>query len=562
MRFILVVSLLLLICGTALAAVDIKTLPAEEKALLNSTDPWGLAFGDQLTRFDGYFASAKDATFVAGVTHSLVKVWQNKYWFRGDTVPPGEPRMWKTQWGVTGGTVSFQVAVLPRTGAKPAKYTVSMQAPVAGQVYREEFVKLGPAPYPTFQADAWPDPLVPENSVSLTGLNAGIFYVELHIPADFKEKRFTCGVKIAAEGGETAQFTVPVEVVKLNLKPADLSLVAAVSDAGLSDAQFRAMYRMLLEHQMQPLAPGYLAKLWNPERPEAFAAFVQEAMDRGQHVFHISEPDHKLYDFLKAKGWLSNFMIYSNQDEADEATLLKTNIPYAEQMRKQFPGLKIFLAAELLPGIDRATDIVLTDLSSSRYDPRTYKPGKAPVLWHYYCHLPINYQMRAPLVQAPNMQIDNPALEHRLALWMSRYYGAKGVYIWSGNNAWNMLGKDFWQTLQIPNTAGTYPYGGIHHGNGYLVYPPREADGPVRPSLRLKVLRDGLEDLAILAAAEKHKKRLGGLLDPVPAVFTHPQYFDQLPETLLNRREAILKKLRGGEVIILELSGGIPVKPR
>jgi len=253
-------------------------------------------------------------------------------------------------------------------------------------------------------------------------------------------------------------------------------------------------------------------------------------------------------------------------DEADEATLLKTNIPYAEQMHQQFPGLKIFLAGELSPSIARATDIVMTDLSSSKYDPRSFKLPKAPILWHYYCHLPINFQMRAPLVQAPNMEIDNPALEHRLALWMSRYYGAKGVYIWSGNSEWNVFAKDFWQTLALSDASSNYvyPYGGTHHGNGFLVYPPRDADGPVLPSLRLKVLRDGMEDLAILAAAERYKAKLGDLLNPVPAVFSHPQYYDQLPETLLGRREAILQKLqeKGSASVIPEMSGGIPVKPK
>jgi len=103
MRYLLLIPILALLCGTSFATIDTKILPDDEKALLNSVDPWGLAFGDQLTRFDGYFAGAKDAQFVAGVTHNLVKVWQNKYWFRGDIVPPGAPQTWKTQWAVTGG---------------------------------------------------------------------------------------------------------------------------------------------------------------------------------------------------------------------------------------------------------------------------------------------------------------------------------------------------------------------------------------------------------------------------------------------------------------------------
>jgi len=93
----------------------------------------------------------------------------------------------------------------------------------------------------------------------------------------------------------------------------------------------------------------------------------------------------------------------------------------------------------------------------------------------------------------------------------------------------------------------------VHNGNNYRVYPPQESGGPVLPSVRLKVLRAGMEDLALFRAAKQaladgrvrgaRAKALEELLDPVPAVFVHPHYWDRLPETLLGRREAILKML-------------------
>ena len=85
--------------------------------------------------------------------------------------------------------------------------------------------------------------------------------------------------------------------------------------------------------------------------------------------------------------------------------------------------------------------------------------------------------------------------------------------------------------------------------------PPTPTSSPstTLPSLRLKVIRDGLQDLALLNAARRrlatgkvraeHRQRLSTLLDPVPGLFTHPHYFDRLPETLLARRRAILELL-------------------
>lgn len=528
------------------AGVDIKNLPEEEKQLVDTTDPWGLAFSDQIARYNSYFDRFRTAEFVVGVTHNLVKIWPNKYWFRGDIIGPGEKQAWKTLWTVTGATASFQVAVLPKIGAPPARYTVEINAPVGNVIYREEYVNLGEPAYPRFQSNYWPDPLVVENSSVVSGTRTSVFLIELKIPGDFPKKRFICTVGISTDGNKAVQFTVPVEVVKLNIQPRKFPLLAwfNLDKNFLTEERFRQMCGMVLENNLQPLIQGYLQSLWDSQQPEWFEQFVQSLMNKGQTVFQIDEPDEKLYRFLKEKDWLPYFMIYSNADEPSEKTLIEINVPYAEKIHKVYPGLKIFLASEYLPALEKGCDIWMTDLSSSRYDPRTFAVPEKPVLWHYYCHLPINFQMRAPLTMAPNMLIDNPALQHRLALWMSWYYKAKGVFIWAGNQGWADLEKDFWQNMKLKEQTTKYPYGGIHYGNGFLVYPPRENGGATLPSLRLKILRDGMEDIAIFEAAKQCGGKMKKLLNPVPAVFSHPHYYDNLPETLLNKREEILKELR------------------
>ncbi|MFH2068952.1 MAG: hypothetical protein ABII89_05770 [Candidatus Omnitrophota bacterium] len=544
---LLVVFALYFMSQTSPAGVEIKNLPDEEKQLVDTTDPWGLAFSDQIARYESYFTQNKDGEFVVGVSHNLVKIWPNKYWFRGDIIKPGEKQVWKTLWTVTGSSVSFQVAILPKIGAKPTRYTIEVNAPVKNIVYREEYVKLGEAAYPRFQSNSWPDPLVPENSSVISGMKLGAFLVELKIPENFSGKQFACTVKVSAEEGKSLQFTIPVEVVKLNIQPGKIPLVAWFNfDRNvISENQFKQMYEMALENHLQPLTQAYLQTLWNLQQPEQFERFVRTSMSKGQTIFQINEPDEKMYRFLKDKNWLSSFMIYSNADEPDEASLREKNIPYAEKIHKLYPGLKIFLASEYYPGMEKACDIWMTDLSSCRYDPRTFTVPKNLILWHYYCHLPVNFQMRSPLTLAPNMMIDNPGLQHRLALWMSWHYNAKGVFIWSGNMEWNSLGNNFWQNLEIAEQNYKYPYGGIHHGNGFLVYPPKEENGPVLPSLRLKILRDGVEDIAIFeAAAKQYGGKLKKSLNPAPTVFVHPHYYDNLPETLLNKREQILKELR------------------
>jgi hypothetical protein len=530
------------------ATLALKDFPDAEKKLADSVDPWGMAFSDQMIRFQSYFATTSSPEFVVGFAPNLVKIFPNKYWFRGEIVSPEPPHGLNPLWSVTGSTVSFQVAVLPRTGAAAAGYTVQARAEgdLPMTVWREEYVNAGPARYPRLESDLWPDPLLRTNRCELADVAAGVFLCEVSIPREFKGRRLTCSIEVAKDDGPKVVFQVPIEVVSLAIQPKEFPLVAWFEQRNLSETQFRGMCAMVLSNHLQPLVSAELAKRWKPDAPAAFAELVEFLLQHGQTVFDLSSsPTPAVYEFLKQKGWLSKFMVYGGCDEPLEDVFVETCIPYAQNLRAKMPGLRIFQATEAHARLAEGLDILLTDLSSAKYDPRTFVCPPGVELWHYYCHLPIHWQMRAPLVLAPNMEIDNEALQHRLALWMSWHYGAKGVLIWSGNSEWPGLGDDFWTKRELPAKNAGYPYSGIHHGNGFLVYPPREPGGEVLPSLRLKVLRDGLEDIAIFEAIKRKYGQPGAAwITLVPEVFQHPHYYDQLPETLLKKRAEILEKVR------------------
>jgi len=528
-------------------AIDIKALPEQEKAMLNSTDPWGLAFSDQIARFQTCFGKDGKTDFLIGIQHNLEKIFRNKYWFRGEISGSENGDTVKPLWTATGATASFQVAVLPRTGANDDHYEITVSAPVKTEVYRIEYVKLPASGYPRFSADYWPDPLVPENFADISGTNLAAFLVELKIPRSFDKTLFPCQVTVSNSNGRKVSAVIPVEVVRLKIEPEKYPLVAWFwNNRNLTDLQFREMCLLALSHHLQPLTAPYLQTLWDPGNTGKFDRFFQFLLDNGQEIFEIKKPDGDLYAHLKEKNWLDKCITYSNADEPAEETFAQKNIPYAQEMKEKYPGLKIFLASEYHPQMEKGCDIWLTDLSSSVYDPVNFKIPKKPELWHYYCHLPIRFQMRAPLTLAPNMLIDNAALEHRLALWMSWYYKARGVFIYAGNS-WGDIPSDFWQKMDLQAKEYKYPYAGIHNGNGFLVYPPVEKDGKVLPSLRLKILRDGMEDIAIMEAVRKAygDRTAAKIISPVPDVFMHTHYYDRCPEALLEKMESILKFARG-----------------
>ncbi len=84
-------------------------------------------------------------------------------------------------------------------------------------------------------------------------------------------------------------------------------------------------------------------------------------------------------------------------------------------------------------------------------------------------------------------QIDFPLLNYRLPLWLNWRNKVDGLLYWSAVH-WSDPERDVWTDPGFRNR---------YNGEGYLLYPGTEAGipGPV-PSLRLKALRDGLEDYA------------------------------------------------------------------
>jgi hypothetical protein len=562
--------------ATLVAAGPLDGLTPEEKALADSVDDWGLAFGDQLSRFRDHFTAQTNAAYAVGVTHDLVKILPNKYWFRGRVFLPDTATNLAPQLqGCPGETLSFQLAVLSAPGNSGGMFRVQAQCPGAAtrpeiHLFREVFLKCPVPPYPRAASERWPDPLVEEAEAAAGPVEPAVFWVDIAIPTNATDRTYDCSFEVARSGGAArVSFRAPIRVIPgLVLDPKEYPLVASFSRRHgtnqLAEVQIRNMCAMLLKHHCQPL--GLCA--WDSKAPEVFDDMVRFLLDRGQRVIDIGSPPPEnakaelqqsyqaLYSHLRQQDWLKMAMAYSNADEPDQETFRTHNVPYLRYVRRAYPGLRIYLASELHPDIADGCDIALTDLSSSLYDPRNFQAAGKPELWHYYCHLPVNWQMRAPLVQAPNMQLDNPALDHRVAGWMSYRFGAKGIYIWAGNLEWDKM-TTIWQDGAIQTKATyTYPYGGVHNGNGNLVYPPRDQGGPVIPSIRLKVLRNGLQDIALLNACERvcagkgpvkvsaaRRKELRGLIDPVPGVFQHPHYYDRLPETLLERRAAILRLL-------------------
>lgn len=103
---------------------------------------------------------------------------------------------------------------------------------------------------------------------------------------------------------------------------------------------------------------------------------------------------------------------------------------------------------------------------------------------------------------SPWWQTDFPLLHYRVPSWIAWRYHMQGLLYWGSMSVWNIV-DDPW------TEPGTYDLrkrekGPLYNGEGSLLYPGRDAgyEGVVA-SLRLKALRDSIEDYEYLAILER-----------------------------------------------------------
>ena len=147
----------------------------------------------------------------------------------------------------------------------------------------------------------------------------------------------------------------------------------------------------------------------------------------------------------------------------------------------------------------------------------------------------------------PYWHIDQPVMSYRVPAWINRQYGITGLLYWT-TVQWNEDGP--WLAPYM-GPIGTYPpdfkpykiHPSFYNGGGMLFYPGKEAgfDGPVT-SIRLKNLREGLEDYEYFAILDRH-----GQADFVKEMVNtiSPEWWkvEMNPGLLLRVREQMAEKI-------------------
>ncbi|MCX7661130.1 MAG: DUF4091 domain-containing protein, partial [Candidatus Omnitrophica bacterium] len=95
----------------------------------------------------------------------------------------------------------------------------------------------------------------------------------------------------------------------------------------------------------------------------------------------------------------------------------------------------------------------------------------------------------------PSLNLDLPSIEYRIIPWICWKYETKGLLYWCVN---------WWHNVDPWKDSMNYPG---QNGNGCLYYPSLDGINPIG-SIRLEILRDGLEDYEYLFLLKKLLERL------------------------------------------------------
>jgi hypothetical protein len=424
-----------------------------------------------------------------------------------------------------------------------------------------------------FQPGWYPDPLIPFehplpgrklNGARLTAVPFDLppgetqgFWVDLYVPPDAQAGRYRGAFRVTAAD---RQVEVPVELTVWNFA---LPRVPALQTAFGSPAdRMRDHYRqrakdgqepepqdwktvetqcaqLLADHRVNATPPRELLRpAARPDGsyriPSEQVRALREFVDR-YHVNALQTPHPSSVikdpaaDREKLRAWLAAFDLAAREldrpglvfftylkDEPNTEEDYRYVQTWGRAVRDAGSVVKVLVVEQpwTEPGkggadsawgeLFGAVDIWCPLFSLHRPEEAARRLALGETVWTYtaLCQGP----------PTPWWHMDYPLLNYRVPSWMAWRDRLRGLLYWGGMSYWRQT-DDPWTQAPFYTGSGRPQQGAkgiVFYGEGSLVYPARAVghDGIV-PTLRLKALRDGIEDYEFLALLERLGARDG-----------------------------------------------------
>jgi hypothetical protein len=272
----------------------------------------------------------------------------------------------------------------------------------------------------------------------------------------------------------------------------------------------------------------------------------------------------KLQEHLRSKGWLDEAYVYwFDEPEPKDYDFVMNGF---HKLKSAAPDINRMLTEQVEPNLAGGPNIWCPVSRNYKHEPAEQRRKQGEKFWWYVCTGP-----KAPYC---TLFIDHPGTELRVWLWQSWQRKIDGILVWQ-TNYWTSSAA--YPEPEHPQNPYEDPMGwrsgystakGVKkpwgNGDGRFIYPPQAAadahpaepvlDGPVE-SIRLEMLRDGIEDyeyLSILQKLLKDKKDkltagqqqdYAGLLEVPEEITSDMTTFTKDPADIEARREQVAQAI-------------------
>lgn len=428
------------------------------------------------------------------------------------------------------------------------------------RLYRQHslHVKVGTSRHPEFQPDWYPDALIPFRHPTtrqplddarfvavpfdLPAEQTHGFWVDIGVPEDAPAGEYRGRYRVKAADGRERK--IPVEMTVWDFA---LPRVSALRTAlGAPASKLRGYYAYLARNGRRSNPPDWpavdrqCAEMLSRHRinvapppmgdlpvvgpdgtfavpPEVVAAFRRFVDTYHVNALQLPHPKTAIRDPIAERDrlwqWLAAwdraadelnrpgvlFYIYL-KDEPNDAAAYAEVRRWGEAIRAADSVVQVLVVEQTWPqqaawgDIYGAVDIWCPLFSGFRADSASRRQAAGETVWTY-----------TALCQGeptPWWQIDRPLLNYRVPAWIAWRSRIRGLLYWGNMCYWDEV-ADPWTEPATFHTGGGFRRQ-IFNGEGTLVYPGHDVgyDG-LAPSLRLKALRDAVEDYDYLYLLEK-----------------------------------------------------------
>ncbi len=373
-------------------------------------------------------------------------------------------------------------------------------------------------------------------------------WADVYVPNDVPAGTYRGELQVQARGGISGRISITVTVWDFTLPDGpthknhfgSFGNVARYFNVDRGSDRFKQIERQycraMAEHRINPPIPDDLLPRVNddgsleiiPERHKALKQFMDE--------FHVTDfeiprarfarlpgsttgPDYKtisaanrekaqryyqeFYKYLQDNGWEKRAYLYM-LDEPNLRENYEQVLALGQLVHEAVPQLKCLVVEQPYPqdpswpDIDPAVDIWCPLWSFIDRQSIRDKITHGDEVWSYTALVQRSprYHPQYEKVKdldPPYWHIDRPLIVYRVPTWINYQYDITGLLYWS--TVTTVIDPWF-------NPAFAHPR--HYNGGGFLFYPgtPCGIDGPVC-SMRLKNLRDGMEDYEYFAILEK-----------------------------------------------------------